>query len=130
MSLPKTSSSRKSLKLAVTTANFRRHECSIVASFYADLVFTVTSKQAHRDSCFTPSACCASSADEEAAEAENGRPLAVGDAFAGLVGVALSAGRRQAGNSNRMASKRVSIVLALEEQSREVGSTLRQPGNT
>ncbi len=31
---------------------------------------------------------------------------------------------------NWLASQRVSIVLALEEQGREVGSTLRQPRNT
>jgi hypothetical protein len=52
----------------------------------------------------------------------------VGHALAGLVAVALSAGDRQTRNSNRVAAKRVSIVLALEEQSREVWSTLRQPG--
>jgi hypothetical protein len=43
--------------------------------------------------------------------------------FAGLVAVAHSAGHRQTGSSNRMAAKRVSMVLALEEQSREVRST-------
>ena len=99
-------------------------------SLYAAVGFTVTSKHAHRDSCSTPSACCAAAADEQAAEPANRRPFAVGHALAGLVAVALSAGDRQAGNSNRVAAKRVSIVLALEEQSREVWSTLRQPGNT
>jgi hypothetical protein len=44
--------------------------------------------------------------------------------------VAVGAGDRQAGNSDCLAEKRISIVLALEKQSREVGSTLRQPGNT
>jgi len=58
---------RKSLQLVVTTASFRWHECPMVASLYAALVFTVTSKHAHRDSCSTPSACCASAADEQAA---------------------------------------------------------------
>ena len=37
---------------------------------------------------------------------------------------------RQARNSNCVAPKRVSMVLELEEQSREVGSILREPGNT
>jgi hypothetical protein len=44
--------------------------------------------------------------------------------------VALSVGHRQAGNSNRVAAQGVSLVLALEEQGREVRPTLRQPGNT
>ena len=44
--------------------------------------------------------------------------------------VALISGHRQTGNSDCVAAKRVSMVLALEEQSREVGSTLRQLGNT
>jgi hypothetical protein len=44
--------------------------------------------------------------------------------------VAVGADDRQAGNRDCVATKRVSIVLALEEQGREVGSTLRQPRNT
>jgi hypothetical protein len=41
-----------------------------------------------------PSVSCAGAADEQAAEPENRRPFAVGDALAGLVAVALSAGHR------------------------------------
>ena len=96
---------RKSLKLAGTTANFRWHECPLVVSLNAAVGFTVTSKHAYRDSCFTASACCASAADEQAAEPENRRPFAVGDALAGLVAVAVSAGNRQTGNRNRLAVK-------------------------
>jgi hypothetical protein len=44
--------------------------------------------------------------------------------------VALSTGDRQAGDSNRVAAKRVSIVLGLEEQGRKVWPTLREPENT
>src|SRR5215472_14579183 len=44
--------------------------------------------------------------------------------------VAHSAGRRQAGNSNCLAAERVSLVLALEKQGKEVGATLREPGDT
>ena len=40
--------------------------------------------------------------------------------FAALAAMAHSACHRQAGNRNRLAAKRVSIVLALEEQGREV----------
>ena len=40
--------------------------------------------------------------------------------FAAMAAVAISFGHRQAGNSSRMAAKGVSIVLALEEQGREV----------
>ena len=44
--------------------------------------------------------------------------------------MALSTDDRQAEDSNRVAAKRVPIVLALEEQGREVWPTLREPGNT
>ncbi len=102
----------------------------LVDSLNATVGFTVASTYAHRDSCSTPSACCAAAADEQAAEPENHRPFALGDALAGLVAVALSAGNHQTGNRNRVAAKRISMVLALEEQSRAVRSTLRQRGNT
>jgi hypothetical protein len=105
---------------------------NVVWSFLSTLRSGLRSraKHAHRDSCPPASACCASAAAEQAAEPENRRPFAVGDALAGLVAVALSAGNRQTGNRNRVVAKRVSLVLALEEQSREVGSTLRQSRST
>ena len=102
----------------------------MVTSLYAALVFTVTSKHANGDSCTAPSACSAAAANKQAGESENCRPFALGDPFAPMDPVAVGGGDRQAGNRNCVASKRVSIVLGLEEQGREVGSTLRQPRNT
>ncbi|CAN5644280.1 hypothetical protein BH20ACI3_BH20ACI3_32970 [soil metagenome] len=61
------------------------------------------------------------SGERTRAEPEKRRSLVMRDTFADLVAVALSAGYRQTGNSNRVAAKGVSIILALEEQSREVG---------
>ena len=58
----------------------RGHEsCPIVVSFYAALVFTVTSKYANRDSCAASSACCVA-ASEEAGEPRSSRPVALGTA--------------------------------------------------
>jgi hypothetical protein len=94
----------------------------VVISFYAALGCTVSGQPAPRDSCSTPSTGCASAADEQAAEPGNCRSLGLGDPFAAVDAMALSAGPRKAGNSNCVAPKTVSLVLALEEQSREVGS--------
>lgn len=59
----------------------RGHEsCPIVVSFYAALVFTVTSKYANRDSCAASSTCCVA-ASEEAGEPRSSRPFALGTAF-------------------------------------------------
>jgi hypothetical protein len=44
----------------------------------------------------------------------------VGDNFPFLEAMALSTGNRQTGNRDCVAPKRISFVLALEEQSREV----------
>ena len=49
---------------------------------------------------------------------------------AALAALADSAGDGQARNSHWLAAKRVSLVLALEEQGREDGSTWCEPGNT
>jgi hypothetical protein len=49
----------------------------------------------------------AAEANKEAAEPENRRPLALGVTVAVLESVALSPGDRQAGDSNRVAAKRV-----------------------
>ena len=93
----------------------RGHEsCPIVVSFYAALVFTVTSKYANRDSCAASSTCCVA-ASEKAGEPRSSRPFALGTAFTYLESMALSAGSRQTGNSNCVAPKRISPLLALEE---------------
>ena len=63
-----------------------------------------TSKYPHRDSCSAPSACGAASAAEEASKFGKRRPLTVGHAFAGMGGMALSAGHPQAGHSNCVAA--------------------------
>ena len=68
--------------------------------------------------------------EQTSGRAWNCRPLALGDPFAPVDSLAVGAGDRQTGNCDCVASKRVSIVLALEKQGREFGSTLRQPRNT
>lgn len=103
---------------------------SIVVSFSAVLGSTHSSKYANRDNCVASSACGAATADEQACQPANRRPDALGYAFASLGAVALGAGHRQAGNSNCLAAQGVSILLALEEQGREVGKALREPGST
>src|SRR6266446_2703375 len=63
---------RERLKLAVSAVNLPRHErYPIVVSFYAAFLFSNTSRYANRDSCATPSTCCAAAADKQACEGEH-----------------------------------------------------------
>ncbi len=105
----------------VAAVSLRGHEpCRLFVSSYAAVVFPDTGKYADLDPRAASSACCAAAADKEACKPWSNRPFALGDAFTSLEAVAFSAGDRQTGNSSWVAPKRISFVLALEEQVREV----------
>lgn len=75
-------------------------------------------KDANRDPCASSPTQRHATEGEETSEVGSCRSMAVGVASSSLGAMALSIGYRQTGDGDRLAAKRFSALLDLEEQSR------------